>query len=109
MGPKTEKLIKVLDQLVEILNIDNDLHWKNWFKQANERLMTSDFSGIEKVLSAYGGMGSFNDFYLGDEASSKKKFNKLRAEAWRLAKDIKHEYETHITRDYGRNKLRRLA
>jgi hypothetical protein len=33
-------------------------------RQAWARLLNSDYSGIEHLLSAYGGMGSFNDLVI---------------------------------------------
>ncbi len=93
MGPKTKKLIEVVDKLILILNDDDQKHWSNWMSQAKNRLIASDFSGIEKVLSAYGGMGSSNDICLSKVNRTNENFSELQNQAWELATDIKHEYE----------------
>lgn len=105
MGPKTEELICVLNQLAAILESDGDTHWSLWMRKARARLLDSDYSGITYLLSAYGGMGSFNDLILGqsnagDAISWKpghvelnKKFDKLRNDAVQLADAIKRSQD----------------
>ncbi|MDT3722887.1 DUF6966 domain-containing protein [Pseudomonas oryzihabitans] len=65
MGQKTEELIDVLEQIIKVLENDGELHWSRWMRKAQGRLIDSDYSGISYLLSAYGGMGSFNDLVLG--------------------------------------------
>ena len=101
MGPKTQKLLIVLDQLIEVLEHDGDTHWSQQMRSTRARLLASDYSGITTLLSAYGGMGSFNDVVLGqsrvDGAFTWKpgyielneQFDTLRAEAAQLAKAIR--------------------
>ena len=52
MGPKTEELICVLDQLAVMLESDGDTHWSLWMRKARARLTDSDYSGIEYLQSA---------------------------------------------------------
>ena len=59
------KLIQALDELIELLDSDDESHWSAWMRSARDRLAADDGSGIEKILGAYGGMGSFNDLILG--------------------------------------------
>ncbi|MCS3840323.1 hypothetical protein HNR03_004947 [Pseudomonas sp. JAI111] len=101
MGPKTEELICVLDQLVFVLQSDGDTHWSFWMHKARARLLASDFSGIAYLLSAYGGMGSLNDLILGQSYEDgvlfwkpghvelNEKFIELRNRAEQLANAIK--------------------
>lgn len=101
MGPKTEELICVLDQLAAMLESDGDTHWSLWMRKARARLMDSDYSGIEYLQSAYGGMGSFNDLILGqsdengvlcwkpDHVELNERFDELRNEAAKLLELIK--------------------
>jgi hypothetical protein len=93
MGPKTKELIEVLDRLVQMLDDDGQEHWCDWMSQARTWLIESDFNGIEKVLLAYGGMGSFNDIYLSKLTRKNHCFSVLRTRAWELATEIKHEQE----------------
>ncbi|WP_081499891.1 DUF6966 domain-containing protein [Pseudomonas sp. GM102] len=57
MGPKTEQLICVLDQLAVLLESDGATHWSQWMRKARAHLLNSDYYGIEYLLSAYGGYG----------------------------------------------------
>ncbi|MGQ8367504.1 DUF6966 domain-containing protein [Glaciecola sp. 1036] len=95
MGPKTEKLIEVLDQLIKILDEDGQSHWSKWMRQAKGCIQSSYFSGIEKVLNAYGGMGSFNDVCLKKVTRANENFSELQGKAWSLATEIKREYESN--------------
>ncbi|KPG96518.1 DUF6966 domain-containing protein [Pseudomonas sp. RIT-PI-r] len=100
MGPKTEELIGTLEQLATLLESDGDTHWSLWMRNARSRLLQSDYSGIEYLLKAYGGMGSFNDVVLGqrfdgrvlswksDHVELNEKFSKLREKAAGLAHEI---------------------
>jgi len=100
MGPKTEELIGVLDQLVMLLESDGDTHWSAWMRKSRARLMDSDDSGIEYLRRAYGGMGSFNDLVLGQDqveggfrwkpgyAELNERFCELRDQAALLAETI---------------------
>lgn len=103
MGPETTELVKVLEELIALLRSDNEAHWANWMEQAQSRIVASDYSGIEKLLQAYGGMGSFNDLVLGYREESgtlarakgreemNVKLNELRTKAWELAGEIRHQ------------------
>jgi hypothetical protein len=101
-APLTEQLIDVLDQLAAVLESDGDIHWSQWIRKARVYVMNSDFYGIEYLLSAYGGMGSFNDLILGQSSVNgafawkpghvelNDKFDALRYQAAKLAREIKH-------------------
>lgn len=105
MGPKTQKLLIVLDQLIEILEHDGDTHWSQWMRSTRARFLASDDSAITCLLSAYGGMGSFNDVVLGQSrvhgvfawkpgyVELNEQFDTLRAEAAQLAKAIRDSQE----------------
>jgi len=94
MGPKTKELAEVLSRLIVVLNNDENYHWAQWMTDARKRIVASDYSGIEKVLLAYGGMGSFNDVYLTTITKYNCEFSVLQSRAWELATAIKHEYES---------------
>lgn len=105
MGPKTQELVQVLDELIEVLKEDNQEDWVSWMSQSRSWILASDFSGVEKVLQAYGGMGSFNDLVLGfryvenqlkqkkDRVNANNKLVKLREKAWNLANEIKQDVD----------------
>ncbi|WP_374955519.1 DUF6966 domain-containing protein [Vibrio chagasii] len=77
-----------------MLEEDDQENWSGWMSQARKWILESDHSGIEKVLGAYGGMGSFNDTYLSKVTRQNENFSKLRTRAWELATEIMHESNT---------------
>lgn len=103
MGPKTKQLIITLDEIISILIEDDEKDWCKWILKSKKRIEESDFSGIELLLKAYGGMGSFNDLVIGqtlidDQFAWKKnamennnQLDRLRTQAWELATSIKDE------------------
>lgn len=103
MGPKTAELVRVLEELITLLKSDDESLWAEWMEQAKAWIVASDDSGIEKVLQAYGGMGSFNDLVLGyhekDGVLQQRKgmgemnaqLESLRTRVWELAHEIKRE------------------
>jgi hypothetical protein len=59
------ELIAALDELITLLDLAGQPHWRDWMADARARLQRADPSGPEKILRAYGGMGSFNDLIIG--------------------------------------------
>ena len=97
IGPKTSRLVALLDELGVVLReLDQD-HWADWVCESARRLSQSDFSGIKHLQGAYGGMGSFNDVLpelVGEQPDQRvKRARQLRSEAWNLAEEIRHEAE----------------
>jgi hypothetical protein len=64
MGGKTNKLISLLDKAIALLRRHGISHWADWLEKDKGLLEKSDYYGIEHLLSAFGGMGSFNDLYI---------------------------------------------
>ncbi len=105
MDSTTQELIGTLNQLAELLESDGDRHWSSWVRRAQARLEKSDHSGVEYLLSAYGGMGSFNDLILGQSYGNgqsawknghielNERLDKLRSRAWELAQKVKKQRE----------------
>ena len=103
MGPKTEELIGVLDDIIEILDSDGEMRWSGWMRTSKSRLESSDFSGITHLLGAYGGMGSFNDLIICQQYENgefswadghiekNNRLSDLRSRAWELADEIKRD------------------
>lgn len=89
MQPSTKQLISVLDELIESLETDDFGHISSILRVGKTRILHSDYSGIEKVLSAYAGMGSLNDIFAKDIRNPK--FEKLRNKAWELAEEIRRD------------------
>lgn len=109
MGPKTQELVCVLAKLASLLESDGEHHWCAWMLRAKARLENSDYSGIDYLLGAYGGMGSFNDFIAGQSTVAGQfvwkpgykelndEIDGLRNRAWSLAKDIKRNHVIELS------------
>ena len=105
MGPKTKELVEVLAKLEALLDSDGEQHWRAWLLRAKARLEASDYSGVEYLLRAYGGMGSFNDFIAAQSfvngqftwkpgyVELNDEIDALRSKAWELATDLKRNHE----------------
>jgi hypothetical protein len=101
MRTQTQELIKTLKEIEEILRSEEEAHWADWMLTSRQALEESDFWGIEKLLKAYGGMGSFNDLVLSQPSKigavesaqelGKKddRLSVLRTRAYELATDIR--------------------
>ena len=104
MCTTAEELIKTLDELVQVLEIDGARHWCSWMRNASTRLKNGDSSGVDHLLRAYGGMGSLNDLILGQTTRDgafgwkpghvelNERFAALRSKAWQLAQ---HSRRSH--------------
>jgi len=101
MGPKTRALAGTLDELASLLRRHGELHWASWLERDAGLLRGGDFSGITDLLSAYGGMGSFNDLLLCSQHGHRMdgrdadrvnaSLAELRSRAWNLVKEISRE------------------
>ncbi|MGB3693161.1 MAG: hypothetical protein WA865_07720 [Spirulinaceae cyanobacterium] len=101
MDSQIEQLIAVLDQIASLLDSDGETGWHSQIVESKRRLLNSDYSGIEYLLGAYGGMGSFNDLVICQGLKDGKfawkpgyieknnLLNELRTKAWEIATFIK--------------------
>jgi hypothetical protein len=99
VGPKTSQLATTLADIVALLRSENEAHWSRFMNDCRARLVASDYSAVEKLLSSYEGMGSFNDLVLGYSQAAggwepgARKLNDeldlLRHKAYELAQDIR--------------------
>lgn len=100
---KTTQLVKYLEEIHTILSnssTDQD-HWKSWIYESIRRIQNTDFSGIEYFLSAFGGVGSFNEIcpfpfskttiQTSEQEFVNLKFYDLRNKAYSLAREISRE------------------
>ncbi len=101
MRIQTTQLIEILDQLIVLLDVDDEKHWRKWMASARARLLNSDYSGIELLIGAYGGMGSFSDLVVGQSVvdgqfqwkdgaqDANDKLDSLRGQAYVIADSIR--------------------
>ena len=97
IGPKTSKLIALLDELAVVLRKLDHANWADWMMESARSLQAGSFSGITHLLGAYGGMGSFNDILpglVGEQPDNDvKRARELRVEVSALAHEIAREAE----------------
>jgi hypothetical protein len=94
-------LIAVLDETVAFLDRYGVSHWAKWLERDRDLVAKGDFSGVAHLLTAFGGMGSFNDLYIckanghaiedTDEPQANAILNKLSSRLYDLAAELKRE------------------
>jgi len=100
---KTHQLIFILEQIAHLLVTHGEQHWSAWITRDVTAIKKYDANGIVHFLSAYGGMGSFNDLWLCSENGHRidesevieinDNLSALRSEAYTLAKKIEHKIQ----------------
>ena len=106
MELQVKELVCVLDDIIEVLAADGKTHWKKWMQESKTRIMNSDYSGIEHLLNAFGGMGSFNDLIICQDqiegrfvwkvGQKNDRLSELRSRAWELARSIQREHDKPV-------------
>lgn len=81
-------MLATLDSLIGLLRSSDQEFWADWIEFARERIQRRDPSGLDHLLSAYGGMGSLNDLYLGQDTD---RFHALKEDAWSSARELRRE------------------
>jgi hypothetical protein len=71
-----------------LLHAAGEPHWARRIRQSRAEIAAGDAYGLERLLGAYGGMGSLNDLHLGPD---EERLQQLLQEAWVLATDLRHE------------------
>lgn len=104
MGPKTTELCEKLREASALLKSAGDYHWSEWMDKSLARIERSDLSGVDHLLGAYGGMGSFNDLILmsanghsvtdANYREINDRLDTLRAELYELARDVRRNAVT---------------
>lgn len=97
-NPKTRQLIAILEQIEHLLVTHGEAHWSAWIARDITAIKRQDAYGIVHFLSAYGGMGSFNDLQLcaanghriddSEVIEVNRKLSAWKSQAFTLAKDI---------------------
>ena len=89
MGPKTEKLIGLLEHAAAKLRDDGDAYHAGRVQECLNLLLCSDFRGIGRVLSVFNARGSLSDV-------AKPPLGRLGGEIWELADDIRRDVERDL-------------
>lgn len=81
-------LLSILDELIALLRGSGETHWSAWLEKDRILIANGDFYGVEHLLRAFGGMGSFNDVALG-ETEKDAKLDVLRGALYDCAASLK--------------------
>lgn len=77
-----------IEEMIALLEEGGHSHWANWFKQSRNLIDTGKFqASFTKTMSAYGGMGSFNDVFWNLPAEKFERLEKIRGKIWSYARD----------------------
>jgi hypothetical protein len=98
MKSNKQALLEIIDEIVTILESHGEKHWSQWIRGDAADLRRGDLDGARHFLSAFGGMGSFNDRYLcpenGDRITRAEvnpvnaRLTQARSEAWSLTRAL---------------------
>jgi hypothetical protein len=98
---KIARLTKLIDEAEHLLRKHGEETWADWLREGRSRIRNRDFSGIEHILSGFGGTESFNDVYICPanhhiikERNVSKVNDKLRALSsgiYELARELQEE------------------
>lgn len=93
MGPRTKLLVETLGETIALLREHGEEHWSAWLSKSMHCLENADFYGITHLLSAFGGMGSFNELSLHKEGilliESNDQLHMLKERIYTLAEEIR--------------------
>ncbi|MBC7768490.1 MAG: hypothetical protein H7124_06865 [Phycisphaerales bacterium] len=64
MDHRVSELATLVQEASDLLRRHSVTFWADWLGDDAARIRQLDFSGIEHLLSAYGGMGSLTDVYI---------------------------------------------
>jgi hypothetical protein len=95
------RLIDLLDEAATLLNTHGETQWTSWLAKCKRKLGTNLDGGLDYVLGAFGGMGSFNDLVVirlngyhiqeADEAEVNDKLGELRTNIWAEATALRRQ------------------
>ena len=104
MADDVEDLITQLTVATSMLENVKEEFWAKWLQENLNMIRQRNFRGVERLLSGFGGMGSFTDLVIhpinGHEilesqiSSVNEQFAALRTKLYHLAIKIKHEVES---------------
>lgn len=95
LGPKSRRLLELLEELIDLLRELDVEPWADWMERAAVRLRRREGEALDQILGAYGGMGSFNDVLPErlDRTPDPRELRarELRSEIHRLTSELRRE------------------
>jgi hypothetical protein len=80
-------LIALLDEAVALLTQHGVDQWASWMRRGADGLREGDCWTLDFILNAYGGMGSFTDFWLSGPDGTR--VDELRAAIYDAARALR--------------------
>jgi hypothetical protein len=103
MADEVDELMKRLSETITFLRKYKENSWADWLQQDHDWIAQRNFRGVQHLLNAFGGIGSFSDLLIhpanGHELQEdevvpvNKRLNALCGELYELAAKIKHEVQ----------------
>ncbi|WP_185994323.1 DUF6966 domain-containing protein [Nocardioides campestrisoli] len=95
------RLMSNLDETLNLLLNHGENHWFKWATSCRAALHNNDAAAFDRVLGAFGGMGTFNDLWIlsvnghavepDQEATVNDRLTELRSLIWDDAMALRHE------------------
>ena len=95
------RLNSSLNETVLLLREHGESHWLAWAERCQRELDAHDTAAFDHILSAFGGMGSFNDLLIlgynkhriepGQETAVNDRLANLRTAIWTSATALRHD------------------
>jgi len=100
---ETDLLLKVLDDLEQLLLQHGENFWGEWINSVSTRIRNGDGYGLEELLGFYGGMGSLTDLIIcpenghriekEDEARVNAQLKDLLEQASSIARELQRQLQ----------------
>lgn len=93
-------LIADLDEAIDLLQAACETHWQKWLRNSRDQIALGDLEGLDHLLNAFGGMGSFNDLVLSQPNAAGTPYELRRADGrlwdlreslWRKSSELRHQ------------------
>lgn len=89
-----DSLLEALDEALGRLRRAGETHWQRWLQRGRDQVASGDANGIDHLLSAFGGMGSFNDLTLSQPGSDQAWLREADDRLWDLRDSIWRDCKT---------------
>ena len=97
---RASRLANLLDEAVGLLEKHGETHWAAWLATSKRTIAAGDAYGLDYLLSAFGGMGGFNDLLVlrvnghaieeSQEGAVNTRLAELGSAIWAEATTIRH-------------------
>lgn len=95
-----DSLVADLNEAIDLLQSSGEERWQVWLQRGRDQILRGDAHGLDHLLMAFGGMGSFNDLVLSqpDATQAREELRQadarlahLRESIWRNCREMKHQ------------------